>query len=222
MCKIIILVISLLKGEICQMAQQTYTLTQESQGTFKDRGSRFLAFAFPVSEQNQFEEKLASLKKEYYDARHHCYAFRFGIQGETSFANDDGEPSHTAGDPILGVLQSRDITNAAIIVVRYFGGTKLGVRGLIEAYRNAAADAIENNQIKAIIPKTIFRLDFTYPQTSEINRILHPFNTEQIQANYTDVCQIDFAINDEEFPPVQKALQMAGFSVKILEESNID
>ena len=119
------------------------------------------------------------LKKKYHDARHHCYAYRLGKKGETTFATDDGEPSHSAGDPILNAIRAEQLTNVLVCVVRYFGGTKLGVRGLIEAYGEAAALALEKMDRVELIDKVIFTLKFPYDKTSEVNRILHPYEIEE-------------------------------------------
>ena len=117
------------------------TIEKESQGYFKDKGSKFYAFAFPVTNEEQVKEILARLRKEHHSARHHCFAWRFGTENVSFRANDDGEPSSTAGKPILGQLLTCNVTNILVVVIRYFGGTLLGVSGLINAYRNAAADA---------------------------------------------------------------------------------
>jgi uncharacterized YigZ family protein len=124
------------------------TIGKESQGFFKDKGSKFYSFAYSVRNEDEVKEILARLRKEHHSARHHCYAWRLGTEEITFRANDDGEPSSTGGKPILGQLQSFNVTNTLIVVVRYFGGTLLGVSGLINAYRNAAADALKNAEIK--------------------------------------------------------------------------
>lgn len=122
-----------------------FTLKGNSEGFNKEKGSKFLAFAYVVSNEDDVKKTVAELKKKYYDARHYCYAYVLGDQSEIYRAKDDGEPGHSAGDPILGQIRSKKLTNTLIVVVRYFGGTKLGVGGLIHAYKTAAADAIENN-----------------------------------------------------------------------------
>ena len=113
-----------------------------STGVYKDNGSKFLAFAYPVETEEQAKEHIAALRKEYFDARHHCYAWRIGLEGALWRANDDGEPSSTAGRPILGQLLSAELSDILVVVVRYFGGVKLGVPGLIKAYKTATAEAI--------------------------------------------------------------------------------
>ncbi len=130
------------------MANDLYkTIEEASTGIYKEKGSKFLAFAYPVATEYEVKDILDGLKKEYYDARHHCYAYVLGADKDKFRANDDGEPSSTGGKPILGQILSNDLTNIFIVVVRYFGGTKLGVSGLINAYRSAASDAINNAKI---------------------------------------------------------------------------
>ena len=130
------------------MGKDNYlSIEKRSEGIYKDRGSKFLAFAFPVYQEDEIKDILAELRKEYHDARHHCYAYRLGASKEIYRVNDDGEPSSSAGKPIFGQIQSNDLSNILIVVVRYFGGTLLGVGGLINAYRSAAADALINASI---------------------------------------------------------------------------
>src|SRR5690554_1434782 len=128
---------------------ETYnTILKPSQGLYKEKGSKFLSFAFLVVDESEVKEILAEFKKKYFDARHLCYAFRIGIEEPVQFrAYDDGEPAHTAGDPILNQIRSFNLTNTLLIVVRYFGGTKLGKSGLIQAYKDSAADALLNATI---------------------------------------------------------------------------
>ncbi|MDP2112754.1 MAG: YigZ family protein, partial [Bacteroidota bacterium] len=128
--------------------EDTYkTIEKPSEGLFKDKGSKFISFAFPVNSEDEIKDIVQSIKKEHHSARHHCYAWRLGADHLHFRANDDGEPSSTAGKPILGQIQSFDLTNILIVVVRYFGGTLLGVSGLINAYRSAALDAINQAEI---------------------------------------------------------------------------
>ena len=126
------------------------TIKTLSQGLYKDKGSKFMAFAYPVSEQESIKPIIDDIKKTYHDARHHCYAYMIGYQRQIWRANDDGEPSGTAGKPILGQINSAELTNILIVVIRYFGGILLGTSGLINAYKCAAADAISNAEIVEI------------------------------------------------------------------------
>lgn len=167
-------------------------------------------------ETEEIEQHLAHLKKKYHDARHHCYAYRLGMKGETSFSNDDGEPSHSAGTPILSAIRSAELSNIFIVVVRYFGGTKLGIRGLIEAYRSAAEDAISDLETFPLIIKIRFLLKFRYDQTAELNKLLHPFSFTIEESSYTDSCEHRISIPEENFPPLQSSLEKAGYNIEIL------
>lgn len=196
-----------------------FRTTGSSEGFFKDRGSKFYGFSYPVRSTEEVDEILKELKKKYYDARHHCFAYRLGKEAEIEFATDDGEPSHSAGDPILGVLRATQLTWTLIVVVRYFGGTKLGIRGLIEAYRAAAEDALGQETIEEIIPKTLFTLNYTYDKTSLVNKLLHPFPIEVVEASYTDTCSQSMQIRRKRFPELKDRLEKAGFSLENIEES---
>ncbi len=199
-----------------EAAARFYTLKGPSEGFFRDRGSKFYAFAYPVDSLAQAEEQLAALRKRYHDARHHCYAYRLGDRGEPCFAADDREPGNSAGPPILAAIRSAALTRVLVVVVRYFGGTKLGVRGLIEAYRSAAAAAIEAGEKVEIIARTTFVLAYAYEQTADINRILHPFETEVVEAAYTDSVRQTLNIREESFALLEKQLTAAGFSVQVI------
>jgi uncharacterized YigZ family protein len=165
-----------------------FEIQRSSEGLFKDRGSKFLAFAFFVTSQEEITQNLLALRKKYFDARHHCYAYRLGKEAQISFADDDGEPAHSAGTPILNTIRSKELTNILIVVIRYFGGTLLGVRGLIDAYKNACEDALSQNVWAEIIPIYKFKITFPYEKTSEVNRILHRYQPVIINADYTDIC----------------------------------
>ena len=148
-----------------------------TEALFKDRGSKFYGYAFPVTNEEEIKENIEFLKKQHYNARHWCYAWQLGMKYEKYRANDDGEPNNSAGTPICGQLQAFEVTNVLVVVVRYFGGTKLGVGGLIQAYKTAAKLALENSEI---IQKTIneeFILQFNY---SEMNKVMRIVKEEQI------------------------------------------
>ncbi|MDX2245276.1 MAG: YigZ family protein [Bacteroidia bacterium] len=194
------------------MAEELFSLSGPSEGFFRDRGSKFYAFASPVQSVEEVENNLSALRQQYYDARHHCYAYRLGKHGEITFASDDGEPSHSAGAPILAAIRSFSLNYTAIIVVRYFGGTKLGVRGLIEAYRYSAEEAIKAGTLVPIIPKITFQLSYPYERTSDINRILHRFDTEIVASEYNFACRQTLAVKEIDFPEIRNVLQQAGFS----------
>jgi len=180
------------------------TIEKESQGYFKDKGSKFYAFAFPIKSENEVKEILARLRKEHHSARHHCYAWRLGTEEITFRANDDGEPSSTAGKPILGQLQSFNVTNILIVVIRYFGGTLLGVSGLISAYRNAATDALKNAEIKPKIIERKVNLDFTYNELADVMNIIKQENLTVIHTRFEEKCNLIFSVRKSEYEKVMK------------------
>lgn len=166
------------------MSNQNFytTIEQPSNAEFKDRGSKFLAFAFPVSSADDFKKQIQELKKEHPKAVHHCFAYRIGIDGNNFRSSDDGEPSGTAGKPILGQLDSKGITNAAVVVVRYWGGIMLGVPGLINAYKTATSLAL---QITPVVEKQVelkYTIEFDYTQMNDVMMIMKQFNCN-IHAN---------------------------------------
>ncbi len=174
------------------------TLASTSEGSYKEKGSKFLAFAYPVNSEDEVKEHLKELRKKYYDARHHVYAFRLGTQGEMYRCSDDGEPSNSSGPPVLGQLNSYNLTNVLIVVIRYFGGTRLGVSGLINAYRTAAADAIENNTIEERFEQDCFTIAFGYPVMNDVMRILKDENPEQSNQQFDNTCRITLSIRKSE------------------------
>ena len=175
------------------------TIIQASkEGLFKDRGSKFYGYAFPVTNEEEIKEKIELLKKQHYNARHWCYAWQLGKKYDHYRANDDGEPSNSAGMPIYGQLQSFNVTNILVVVVRYFGGTKLGVGGLIKAYKNGAKLALENS---IIIHKTIdevFLIKFEYPEMNAIMRIIKDENISIINQKMELDCQFIISIRKKE------------------------
>ena len=170
------------------------TIKSPSKGEFKDRGSKFFAFAYPVETEDMFKENLQHLKNEYYDARHHVYAFRLGSDKKTYRASDDGEPSNSSGPPVLGQIQSYDLTNVMIVVVRYFGGTKLGVPGLINAYKTAAAEALDNAKIIEKTEQKIIRIQFEYPDMNNVQRIIKDQNLNIVNQDFQLNCIIDLSV----------------------------
>lgn len=173
----------------------TYNTIQEpSQGLFKQQSSRFLAFAYPVSGVDQVKELVGALKSEYYDARHWCYAYRIGSQGQLSRANDDGEPSGTAGRPILGQLLARGLTNTLVVVVRYFGGIKLGVSGLIEAYKTATADALDRATVVERTRQCEVTINFPYLAINQVMKALKDSSATIKNQQFDNACSITLAI----------------------------
>lgn len=181
-----------------QLASDTFlTLAGESNGLFKDRNSKFLYYAFPVRSEEEVKEKQAELKKKYYDARHHCYAFVIGRDGDFFRASDDGEPNHSAGDPILGQIRSHNLTNTLIVVVRYFGGTKLGVSGLINAYKTSASMAIEENEIIEEQVKERVSIHFPYPVMNDVMKLVKQYELEIIDQEMTLDCKITLEFREK-------------------------
>lgn len=155
------------------------SISSPSEGLYKEKGSRFISYAYPVSDQKDIKPFLESLRKEHHEARHHCYAWMIGKERTNFRVNDDGEPSGTAGRPILGQINSSCLTNVLIVVVRYFGGTLLGVSGLINAYRSAAASAISNAEIVNLTVQEYYELAFPYVSMNDVMKVLKEENVNQ-------------------------------------------
>ena len=155
---------------------QYWTIETISEGLYKEKGSKFFSYAYPVKTEEEIKEIVKELKKQYYDARHHCYAFMLGAEQLHFRANDDGEPSNSAGNPILGQIRSANLTNILIVVVRYFGGTKLGVPGLIHAYKTAAFEAIENARIVPRDITKIIDIAFDYLAMNDIMKVIKEYD----------------------------------------------
>ena len=177
------------------MFDDTYkTLSAPSEGIYKEKGSKFLAFAYPVRSQEEIKVHLEQLRKDYFDARHHCYAYILGPRKDAFRANDDGEPSGTGGRPIHGQLLSADLTDTLIVVVRYFGGILLGASGLANAYKAAARDAIDH---ATIVEKTIdcrYRLSFAYETMNDVMRILKEFDLKPEKQDFNLDCSLEVSV----------------------------
>lgn len=177
------------------MAEDTFlTISKTSESLYKEKGSKFIGLAFPVRTPEEIKEILEELRKKYYDARHHCYAYVLGADAGQYRANDDGEPNHSAGDPILGQIRSKNLTNTLVVVVRYFGGTKLGVSGLISAYKTAAAEAIEASDIVEETVKSEIKIRYGYDQTNEVLRLVKEFEVEILNQEFSADCQMRWAV----------------------------
>ena len=166
------------------------SIAELSTGLFKDNGSKFLAFAYPVTTEEEIKAIIQGLKKEYYDARHHCYAYRLGHTGAIWRMNDDGEPSSTAGRPIYGQILSAELSDILIVVVRYFGGIKLGVPGLIRAYKTSTADAIANATIIEKIATEPFRIIFDYLQMNSVMKRLKDLGLSPTDQQFNLSCSL--------------------------------
>lgn len=164
------------------------TILASSESLYKDSGSKFLAFAYPVRSEEDIKLKIEGLRKKYFDATHHCFAWVLGADKSRFRAVDDGEPNHSAGDPILGQIRSKELTNVLVVVVRYFGGTKLGVGGLIQAYKSATEEALN---LAAIVEEDVtekFLIRYPYDETSEVMRLVKEFDTKILKQEYLEDC----------------------------------
>ncbi len=161
-----------------------------SEGLFKDNGSRFIALAYPVESEEQVKEIVAGLRKEYHDARHHCYAYRIGLKGDVWRASDDGEPSGSAGRPILGQIDSLGLSDVLVVVVRYFGGIKLGIPGLIRAYKTSTADALANATVIPKIAARNYRVGFDYLNMNAVMKVLKDLDLPVKEQNFGESCTL--------------------------------
>lgn len=171
-----------------------FTIEQESAAEFKDRGSRFIAFAFPVQNRDDFKTRLAQLKSEHPKAAHHCFAWRMGTTGDAFRVSDDGEPSGSAGRPILGQIDSRQLVNVAVVVVRYFGGTLLGVPGLIHAYKSATALALQTTPVVQRAVEIVYRLEFDYNSLNQVMTIIKKYNCRVLEQELQLFCHMEIGI----------------------------
>jgi len=180
------------------MSDTYKTITTSTEGIYKEKGSRFLSFAIPVTTADEVREIVKNFRKEYYDARHVCYAYMLGSERKDFRANDDGEPSGTAGRPILGQINSRELTNVLIIVVRYFGGILLGTGGLVVAYKEATADALNQAEIvEKTIDETI-TIHFDYVLMNDVMRIVKDTNAQILHQDYDNQCSMQLSIRKQD------------------------
>jgi len=163
-------------------------------GIYKEKGSKFIAYSYPVYSEEEIKEKLEIVKKLEHSARHYCYAYILNPDKSAQRSNDDGEPSSTAGKPILGQILSNDLTNILIVVVRYFGGVKLGVPGLIRSYKTAAVQAIQEATIVTKTIKEQYKVSFKYPQMNDVMRLVKEYDLEVIKNDFQIDCKLIFAV----------------------------
>lgn len=197
------------------MKDYFFTITEKKESLYKEKGSKFIGLCFPVTTEDEVKVIQELLRKEYYDARHHCYAYILGANGERFRANDDGEPNHSAGDPILGQIRSKEITNTLVVVIRYFGGTKLGVSGLIHAYKTAAAEALDQAKVVKQIIKSIYNLQYAYDITNEVMKLMSDFDLEIIDQDFQASCKATVGVrlkNESAF--VKEASKIEGLICK--------
>lgn len=162
------------------------TIQSASEGVFKEKGSKFLAFSFPVNNEQDIKARLEELRKKYFDASHHCYAWILGAEKKLFRAFDDGEPNHSAGSPILGQIKAKNLTNVLLVVVRYFGGTKLGVGGLTQAYKAAAELALANAKIIEVELTEMLTLNYDYSASPEVAKLVKEFDLRIARETYED------------------------------------
>ncbi len=198
-----------------QITDDTYkTIEEQGEGIYTEKRSKFLAFAIPVTSVDEVKEQVDAYQKKYYDARHVCYAYRLGERGDQERANDNGEPSGTAGKPILGQIHSKELTNVLVIVVRYFGGVKLGTSGLIVAYRLAAAEALE---AVPHIEKTInseITLRFSYPLLNDVLRIVKEEAPKVMEQLFDNECVVRLSMRLSRMPRLVERYEKLAISSK--------
>ena len=196
------------------MAGDSYrTVAATAEAACRERSSKFLSWIYPVRSEEEIRERLDALRKKYYDATHHCYAWRLGPHGEAFRSNDDGEPSGTAGKPILGQLLSNDITDCLVVVVRYFGGTKLGVPGLIAAYKESAAEAIAAAEIvERTVDRTV-EADFPYVAMNDVMRVIKEEQPKVESQHFDNLCTIRLTIRESRAEVLIEKLKKAGGSI---------
>ncbi len=194
-----------------------HTITNYPTAEFKDRGSKFIAYAFPSYTEEDWQAQLQTVKQEHFKARHHCYAFRMGVDQNNFRANDDGEPSGTAGRPILGQIDKMGLTNVFIVVVRYFGGTKLGTSGLINAYRESAKLALDEATVVERIIEDVYELTFGYPLMSNVMNAVKKLELDICKQEFTEQGTIHFAVRQSEVEDTLKRLKAAILGIHLAE-----
>lgn len=182
-----------------------------SEGFYSEKRSKFLAFAFHVTTEEEIKEIVSEYRKKYYDARHVCWAYMLGAQRTEFRANDDGEPSSTAGKPILGQINKNELTDILIIVVRYYGGVNLGTSGLIVAYRTAAAEAIANAEVIKLYDEEVVTYDFPYFMMNDVMKIIKDMSPRIVNQTYDNTCEIQLSIRKSQAPLLKSRLEKLSF-----------
>lgn len=204
-------------NKVVEQKDSYLTIAEPAEAIYKERSSKFLAYAYPVESEEEVKLHLDRLRKEFFDATHHCYAYRLGADGEHFRANDDGEPSGTAGKPILGQLLSAQLTNCLVVVVRYFGGTKLGVSGLIQAYKESTAEVIAASQIVEKTVDCLFEVQFPYIAMNGVQRVVKEVAPRIDRQEFDNLCTMTLRIRKSEAPILESKLRkVEGVSVEIL------
>ena len=199
------------------MSDTFRTIASSSEGSYKEKGSKFLSFAFPVKNVDEINQILAQYRKQYYDARHICYAYMLGNAKNEWRANDDGEPSGTAGRPILGQINSFELTNVLVIVVRYFGGILLGTGGLITAYKEASIDALEQANIVEQTIDEVFTVGFDYLLMNEVMRVIKEINPLVLDQSFDNMCSMKLSIRQSD---AEKLKSKLGNIIGVIIENN--
>ncbi len=191
------------------------TISKPSEGLYKDKGSKFIARVFHVRDVEEVRETLLQLKKEFHDARHFCYAYRIDPENETLKSSDDGEPAGTAGKPILNQILSFDLYDVLVVVVRYFGGTKLGVSGLIKAYKTAAFEAINAVEFEEGVITRMMKISFDYPLTNEVMKLIHEAQIKIVEKSFTGICNLTLEIERKQTEKIKSSLgKIYGVEIK--------
>uniref|UniRef100_UPI003FED7D3F IMPACT family protein n=1 Tax=Prevotella sp. TaxID=59823 RepID=UPI003FED7D3F len=194
------------------MTDEYFTIKDNiSEGFYSEKRSKFLAFAFHVTTEEEIKEIVSEYRKKYYDARHVCWAYMLGAQRTEFRANDDGEPSSTAGKPILGQINKNELTDILIIVVRYYGGVNLGTSGLIVAYRTAAAEAIANAEVIKLYDEEVVTYDFPYVMMNDVMKIIKDMSPRIVNQTYDNTCEIQLSIRKSQAPLLKSRLENLSF-----------
>ena len=199
-----------------KLTESFFTISHLASGAYKEKGSKFIAFAHPVADSEQIRARLEEIRKEYYDARHYCYAWILGPDKSQFKAFDDGEPNHSAGDPILNQIKSKNLTNVLVVVVRYFGGVKLGVSGLTNAYKVAASEALKNATIVEHILTKRLILRYGYPETSQVKSLIKEYDLNIVQESFDEICSVTVEIRiskEERLKSKVETLSLQGFKI---------
>ncbi len=202
------------------MPEHLYTIEKTGKGLYKEKGSKFIALACHVNDENEIKEILDELKREYHDARHHCYAWVLGASGEKIRANDDGEPSNSAGKPILAQITSRGLTRVLVVVIRYFGGTLLGVGGLINAYKTASQEALNNTRIVKQYFYSIYEVKFGYPDINKVMTVLKELNAEKLEQEFEISCKLKAKVKKSDKEKFESAFSpFPEIEIKLIRET---
>ena len=182
------------------------TIEGKGEGLYKEKGSKFIALAYPAATEDEIKVILANLRKEYHDARHYCYAYRLGADKKKLRANDDGEPTNSAGQPILGQIKSNNLTNVVVVVIRYFGGKLLGVGGLTNAYRTAAAGALSDTKIITKTVNDLYELTFAYTIINDVMRLIEEEKLTIVEQTFKADCNIRIGVRLSKSEVIKKRI----------------